>query len=324
MPLLDSFASPGVGMTFPPRMDAPFFTVFTPTYNRAHTLHRCYESLKAQTCRDFEWLIVDDGSEDGTATLVAGWQAEGLLPAIRYEPLPHGGAHLAYNHCLRVAAGTMMVKLDSDDGCVPAALERFRHHWESLPETERAGFSGVTALCQDQDGRLVGCEFPASPLDCTAADLDYLYGVSGEKWGFLRLDVLRQFPFPEDCQGHFIPESYLWSQISQRWRTRHVNERLRIYWMDAPSLVHGKPDPARNADGHRRMFGMVLNLEAGYFRHAPLRLLRVAAQFGRFSLLHGVGLREQWRGLRQGLPRLLWLLALPIVLGLRLRDKLRR
>ena len=56
-------------------MSAPLFTVYTPTYNRAHTLHRCYESLKVQTFRDFEWLIVDDGSTDGTAELVAGWQA---------------------------------------------------------------------------------------------------------------------------------------------------------------------------------------------------------------------------------------------------------
>ncbi len=304
-------------------MAAPFFTVFTPTYNRAHTLHRCYESLKAQTCRDFEWLIVDDGSEDGTAALVATWQAEQCLPAIRYEPRPHGGAHLAYNHCLRTAAGQMVIKLDSDDGCVPQALERLRLHWLSIPDEARDGFSGVTALCQDQDGQRVGSEFPQSPLDCTAADLDYIHQVHGEKWGFLRLDVLRQFPFPEDCQGHFIPESYVWSQVSQRWRTRHVNEMLRIYWMDAPSLVHGRPDPVRNADGHRRMFGMVLNLEAAYFRHAPMRLLRVAAQFARFSLLHGIGLAAQWRSLQPGMPRLLWLAALPMAFMLRLRDALR-
>jgi glycosyltransferase involved in cell wall biosynthesis len=305
-------------------MAGPFFTVYTPTYNRAHTLHRCYESLKAQTDRDFEWLIVDDGSTDGTAELVARWQAENLLPAIRYEPRPHGGAHRVHNHGLAVAHGQMMIKLDSDDGCVPQALERLRFHWQSIPENERAGFSGVTGLCQDQDGRLVGCEFPDAPLDCTAAELDYIHHVHGEKWGFLRLDVLRQFPFPEDCTGNFIPESYVWSQVSQNHKTRHVNEQLRIYWMDAPSLVHGRPDPARNADGHRRMFGMVLNLEAKYVRAAPARLFRVAVQFSRFSLLHGTGLAQQWQSLRPGLPRLLWLLGLPLGAALFMRDKLRR
>ncbi|MES2593861.1 MAG: glycosyltransferase family A protein [Verrucomicrobiota bacterium] len=305
-------------------MAGPFFTVYTPTYNRAHTLHRCYDSLKAQTCRDFEWLIVDDGSSDGTAELVAQWQAENLLPVIRYEPRPHGGAHRVHNHGLGVAHGQMMIKLDSDDGCVPQALERLRFHWESIPESERAGFSGVTALCQDQDGKLVGSEFPSDPLDCTAAELDYIHHVHGEKWGFLRLDVLRRFPFPEDCSGNFIPESYVWSQVSQNHRTRHVNEQLRIYWMDAPSLVHGRPDPARNADGHRRMFGMVLNLEAKYVRAAPLRLFRVAVQFSRFSLLHGTGLAQQWQSLRPGLPRLLWLLGLPLGAALFMSDKLRK
>ncbi|GEP42006.1 glycosyltransferase family 2 protein [Brevifollis gellanilyticus] len=305
-------------------MAGPFFTVYTPTYNRAHTLHRCYDSLKAQTNRDFEWLIVDDGSTDGTAELVAQWQAENLLPVIRYEPRPHGGAHRVHNHGLAVAHGQMMIKLDSDDGCVPQALERLRFHWESIPESERAGFSGVTGLCQDQDGKLVGCEFPNAPLDCTAAELDYIHHVHGEKWGFLRLDVLRQFPFPEDCTGNFIPESYVWSQVSQNHETRHVNEQLRIYWMDAPSLVHGRPDPSRNADGHRRMFGMVLNLEAKYVRVAPARLFRVAVQFSRFSLLHGTGLMQQWQSLRPGLPRLLWLLGLPLGAALFMRDKLRK
>ena len=52
------------------------FTVFTATYNRAHVLHRVYDSLRAQTFRDFEWLVVDDGSTDGTGALVEGWRAE--------------------------------------------------------------------------------------------------------------------------------------------------------------------------------------------------------------------------------------------------------
>jgi len=304
-------------------MSAPLFTVYTPTYNRAHTLHRCYESLKAQTFRDFEWLIVDDGSTDGTAALIAGWQEEGLLP-IRYEPRPHGGAHRVHNHCLGIAQGQLYLKLDSDDGCMPQALERLHFHWQSIPESERAHFSGVTGLCQDQDGRLVGNRFPSDPLDCTAAELEYVHRVHGEKWGFLRLDVLREFPFPDDCEGNFIPESYVWSQVSQRYKTRHVNEQLRIYWMDAPSLVHGRSDPAKNADGHRRMFGMVLNLEAGYVTTAPLKLLRVAVQFTRFSLHCHAGVMQQWKSLRPVLPRLLWLIGLPLGCALYLRDRLRK
>lgn len=303
-------------------MPNPLFTVFTPTYNRAHTLHRCYDSLKAQTFRDFEWLIVDDGSTDGTAELVAKWKTEGNM-TIRYEQLPHGGAHRVHNHCLMTAQGSHYLKLDSDDGCVPQTMERLQFHWQKIPESERTHFSGVTGLCQDQEGKLVGNRFPTDPLDCSAAELEYLHHVRGEKWGFLRLDVLRQFPFPDDCVGNFIPESYIWSQISRRYKTRHVNEALRIYWMDAPSLVHGRADPAKNADGHRRMFGMVLNLEAKYALAAPIRLLRAAVQYVRFSLLFHVGLRQQWQGLNSVLPRVLWIIGLPLGCALYARDRLR-
>ncbi|MCX6856258.1 MAG: glycosyltransferase family A protein [Verrucomicrobia bacterium] len=303
-------------------MPTPIFTVFTPTYNRAHTLHRCYESLKAQTFRDFEWLIVDDGSTDGTADLVAAWQAEGLVP-MRYEPLPHGGAHRVHNHCLQSACGQLYIKLDSDDACEPQALERYWFHWNAIPEAERAGFSGVTALCHDQNGQLVGTLFPSDPLDCTAAELEYVHKVTGEKWGFLRLDVLKQFPFPE-ADGNFVPESYVWSQVSTRYKTRHINEQLRVWWMDAPSLVHGPSDPAKNADGHRLMYQMVLNLEARYVTAAPIKLYKVAGLYSRFSHHCGVGLLAQALGVHGILPRLLWLLAAPIGTLLYWRDRLRK
>lgn len=298
------------------------FTVFTPTYNRKHTLHRAYHSLASQSCRDFEWLIVDDGSEDGTEELVKHWQREGQVP-IRYIRQAHGGAHRAHQTCLAEARGELVIKLDSDDGCSSGALERLKHHWLAIPDAGRARYAGVTALCLDERGHLVGDTFPASPLDCTAAELEYVHKVRGEKWGCVRADVLRQFPFPEDVPGNFIPESYIWVQISRHYLTRHVNEVLRVYWMDAPSLVHGTPDPKRNAVGHRLMFQMVLNHETAYFRRAPARLLRAAAQFARFSWLSGRGIHRQWNDLQGALPRLLWLAALPVAAALRVRDNLR-
>lgn len=301
------------------RLPAVTFTVFTPTFNRRHTLHRCYESLAAQTLRDFEWLIVDDGSEDGTEELVKVWEKENRVP-IRYVRRRHRGAHHAHLTCLEEARGEFIIKLDSDDGCTPEALARLHRHWLAIPASERGRYAGVTALCQDEAGALVGSVFPHSPLDCTAAALEYQHRVRGEKWGFVRADVLRRFPFPKNVPGNFIPESYVWSQVSRHYLTRHINEVLRVYWTDAPSLVHGRPNPRRNAAGHRLMFQMVLNNEAGWCARAPLRLLRAAAQFTRFSWLSGRGLREQWQDLQGPLPRLLWLTALPVAAALRVRD----
>lgn len=297
----------------------PLFTVYTPTFNRAHTLHRVFDSLQAQTCLDFEWLVIDDGSTDGTAELMRRYQAEAGFP-VRYMPMPHRGAHHAHNLSLRESHGELWLKLDSDDGCVPEALERLKYHWESIPQEQRDSFSGVTGLCRDQNGARVGTLFPTDPLDCSAAELEYRHKVRGEKWGFLRLEVLRRFPYPEDVPGHFIPESFIWCQVSRQFKTRHINEELRIYWTDAPSLVHGPSNPRTNAVGHRLMFKMVLDLESGWFFRAPLRLLRAAVQSVRFSLLSGVGLLRQFRELQSAGGRLLWLAAWPLGVGLWLRD----
>lgn len=297
----------------------PLFTVYTPTYNRAHTLHRVFESLCSQTCRDFEWLVVDDGSTDGTAELMKRYQAEAHFP-VRYFQEPHRGAHHAHNVSLRESQGTFWLKLDSDDACVPQTLNRLLHHWEKIPEAKRHEFSGVTGLCKDQKGYLVGLQFPENPLDCTAAELEYRHKVRGEKWGFLRLDVLRRFPYPENVSGNFIPESYIWCQVSKCYQTRHINEPLRIYWMDAPSLVHGPSNPRTNAAGHRLMFKMVLDLESGWFFLAPLRLLRAAVQYGRFAFLTGMGVLKQRLELNTPGGRLLWMMALPCATALWMRD----
>ncbi len=297
----------------------PLFTVYTPTYNRAHTLHRVFESLRAQTCRDFEWLVIDDGSTDGTAEVMRRFQKEATFP-VRYLQEPHGGAHHVHNVSLREAQGELWIKLDSDDGCVPHALERLREHWQSIPEAQRERFSGVTGLCQDQNGALVGVPFPREPLDCTAAELEYRHKVRGEKWGFLRLEVVRRFPYPENVPGNFIPESFIWCQVSKAYQTRHINEPLRIYWMDAPSLVHGRSNPRTNAAGHRLMFKMVLDLESGWFFTAPLRLLRAAVQYGRFAFLNGTGLPRQLVDLGTPGGRVLWAVALPVAAALWLRD----
>ena len=103
------------------------FTVFTPTYNRAHTLSRVYKSLADQTFKNFEWLIVDDGSTDGTKVLIEKWTEEASFP-IRYFYQENQGKHIAHNLGVKKARGELFLSLDSDDTCVPEALERFNYH----------------------------------------------------------------------------------------------------------------------------------------------------------------------------------------------------
>ncbi|WP_328305099.1 glycosyltransferase family A protein [Actinomycetospora sp. NBC_00405] len=301
-------------------LPGPQFTVFTASYNRAHTLPRVYASLQAQTLRDFEWLIVDDGSTDGTAELVAGWAAEADFP-IRYLVQDHGGKHKAANLGAREAHGELFLPLDSDDECRPEALERFAAHWAGIPESQRAGFSGVTALCDDQHGEIVGSRFPFDPTDSDALEIRYRYRVTGEKWGFHTTTARRQFPAPEMAGQPNVPESIIWNRISRRYRTRFVNEVLRTYHVGEDSITRESgAKVARRAPAYALRDRIVLDEDLDWFRHAPKTFLRAAANYSRFAWHEGSSFRDQQRALRSTRARALHLLAAPLGWTLRRRD----
>jgi glycosyltransferase involved in cell wall biosynthesis len=169
----------------------PQFTVFTATYNRAHTIDRVYNSLRAQTLRDFEWLVIDDGSTDNTAQAIATWAKTAAFP-IRYIRQDHAGKHFAHNRAAREARGELFVTLDSDDACAPETLERIAHHWRSIPPGERAAYSGVGTLCRNQFGKIVGDRYPSDVFDAGLPEILFVRRVKGEKWYIVRTDLVRR------------------------------------------------------------------------------------------------------------------------------------
>ncbi len=296
------------------------FTVFTATFNRAYSLPRVRESLAAQTFTDFEWLIVDDGSTDGTAELVEGWRASAPFP-IRYERQTNQGKHAAFNRGVALARGRFFLPLDSDDACLPQALERLRHHWLGIPEGQRARFAAVTALCQDGRGHRLGPPLPAPVLDSDAIEIKRRYKHVSEKWGFTLTEVLRRFPYPEIHGANFMPEDLVWGAIAAAgYRTRFVDECLRIYHQGHDQLTGGglkRGQLAGLALWHRQ----TLNQEMDWLLTDPLGLLRSAVNFARFSFLTGAGLGEQWRGLADWRSRALWLAMAPAGALLAARDR---
>jgi glycosyltransferase involved in cell wall biosynthesis len=290
------------------------FTVFTPTFDRAHFLPRVYESLKRQTFRDFEWLIVDDGSADGTRELVAGWMGENPFP-IRYFWQPNSGKHVAFNRAAREARGELLLGVDSDDECLPHALERMAKHWadiQALPPAESATFDSVTALCQDQHGKLISTPLPHDVVDSTSSEMKYRYHSKGDRWGFHRTAVFREFPFPE-LPGHtFVPESLVWFAMGRKYRTRYVNETLLVVWLhDAARLTTAGVNPAI-APGQALFRREELNTNLRYFRYAPIELTKTAIQYTRYSLHAGDAVRTQRRQLASPAARALWFATAPL------------
>ena len=298
----------------------PAFTVFTPTFNRAGTLARVHDSLRAQTFRDFEWVVVDDGSEDGTRELVAGWAGSAGFP-LRYFWQRNAGKAAAVNRGVAEARGELFLIADSDDAFVPRALERFWHHWQSIPAGERHRFSGVTALCCDEHGALIGDPFPRSPLDATWWDIHYRHALRGEKWGFHRTSVFREFPFPVEPGTRHVPEEVVWRAISRRYATRHVNEILRIYRRDGgDQLTRMSP---RSWARFRALYAQRLYEDRAWLVVAPVELLKLAIHYVRFSFLSGDPVRAQIAPLGTVPLKLLWATAAPLGLALALRDRVR-
>ena len=287
------------------------FTVFTGTRNRAHTLRRPFDSLKAQTFRDFEWVVVDNGSTDPTAELIEEFRQEADFP-IRYLCQEDRGKHASMNRAVLAAKGRFFLTLDSDDGCIPTALGRFVQRWNEIPEADRPGFSGVSSLCMDQDGNLIGTSFPADPTDSDSREIRYRAKVKGEKWGFQRTDVMRMHLFPE-TPGYagLIPPSRIWSEIARNYRTRYINEVLHIYWQDQADALSRPASRISDAYGGMLESEAVLSHDMAYFEDAPMEFIIKAIKYVRSSLHSGRGVVAQWRGLSSRSGRALWLAVLP-------------
>ena len=118
-------------------------TVFTPTYNRAYCLHKCYESMRRQTCKEFDWLIVDDGSNDGTKELVQKWSEEKNEFNIRYIYKTNGGMHTAYNTAYEHITTELAMNIDSDDYLTDSAIEDILDFWN---KNKREDIGGILFL----------------------------------------------------------------------------------------------------------------------------------------------------------------------------------
>jgi len=296
------------------------FTVFTPTYNRARTLQRVYASLQRQTIRNFEWLVMDDGSTDNTRALIAQWETESNFP-IRYIFQENQGKPAAFNRGVQEARGELFLTLDSDDECVPEALERLKHHWDAIPAQDKTKFSAVTVLCKDQNGNLVGNKFPRDIFDSDTIEVTFKYRVTGEKWGFQRTDVLKQFPFPSIPNAKFISESVVWFALSRKYKTRFVNEALRIYHVDDGAGDHLSTLSPAVLSGRAYLHRFVLNELIDWLFRTPRSVLRSAINFSRYSFGLGIPSASQLKELHSATARLVVAALMPLGFFMSLRDK---
>jgi len=308
------------------------FTVFTPAYNRADTLERPFESLRNQTFKNFEWIIVVDQSTDETLAVAREFaeRTDIEFPIRVFEGSKHyddPGKQQAYNLGVKQAYGELFGTLDSDDECVPEALERFDHHWRKIPDDLVTEFAGIACLCKDQHGQIVGDLFPAPVVDVSGHEIDHFYRIEGEKWGCIRTELLREYPFPSFTGERHVPEQVIWTQLKAKYVGRHVNEALRIYWRDEEDqeAISDQEDPSKHADGHALLHRTILNyeLKPRYFFHNPAYFFRSGVNISRFTLHAGRYPISQYSSLESSWAKLMFVFCLPVAIAVYARERLR-
>ena len=198
-------------------------TVFTPTYNRAHTLVRTYESLCRQTCRVFEWLVVDDGSTDDTARLVEAWKQERKIP-IRYIYKENGGLYTGYNTAYQNIDSELCVCVDSDDYMPDDAVEKILRCWRARGGNQYAGLMGLDYRLDDTP---IGGFFPKGLDEVWFMDL-YLRKLHlGDTKPVLRTELMKQVAPMEGFPGekNFNPV-YMMMQVCDQYPLLLLNENL--------------------------------------------------------------------------------------------------
>lgn len=224
-------------------MNRFFLSFFTPTYNRAHTLHRVYDSIKSQTLQKkegkylFEWIIVDDGSTDNTKELVEKWQKEVEFEIV-YFYQENQGKPAASSKGIELARGDLFLFCDSDDAFLPETIETFYSTWNGFNKLEKEKCGGIGVLCQDQYGNRIGYDYPIEKE--LVPTIKTVFGWRdkglGETWAALKTENLKKyFLIPKEARKlKFIPESFFWSRITfeAKQYSYCINKVLRVYYID--------------------------------------------------------------------------------------------
>jgi len=203
-------------------------TVFTPLFNRAHLLSRIYESLCKQTYKDFEWVIVDDGSSDNSKDVIDYIKKSKEDFPIHYFFQENGGKYRAINHGVKEAKGELFLILDSDDSLPEDSLETIFQYYEQIKDDK--SFGGVAGYMAHHDGNLIGQCPTNEVVDATSSDYRYKYGATGDMCEVFRTDVLREFPFPEIPDEKFCPEMLILYRIARKYKLRWFHKV--IYFRD--------------------------------------------------------------------------------------------
>ncbi|MGI9527092.1 MAG: glycosyltransferase family 2 protein [Weeksellaceae bacterium] len=201
----------------------PLITILTPTYNRAELLTRAFESLNNQSIKNFEWLIIDDGSVDNTEEIITGF-GETSFP-IRYYKKVNGGKHTALNYGVHIAKGEFILMLDSDDYLINEAVEIITKKIDESRNINK--LAGVAFRRINENGEIIGSSNFQSIIT-NSIDIRYKYKVTGDLVEIFKKEIMLAYPFPLIKNERFCPEVLIWNRISKNHNLKYFNQGIYV------------------------------------------------------------------------------------------------
>ena len=209
-------------------------TIITPTFNRQKQLHRLYLSLKNQSCKDFDWLIIDDGSTDETSAYVKKIISENELD-IRYIHRENGGKHRALNQGVKEVSSELIFIVDSDDVLPNQSIEiilkyhdKYKNYNKDIDKQCKRPICGYSFLRCHEDGSVNTAYFPKDEFIDSYLNVRINGRIAGDKAEVFYSEILKSYPFKEFEGENFMPEDALWMKISEKYDMVHINENVYI------------------------------------------------------------------------------------------------
>jgi glycosyltransferase involved in cell wall biosynthesis len=209
-------------------------SVLTPIWNRRKYIDRVWQSLENQTYKNFEWVVADDGSTDGTLERIEEIKKIAKFPIVIISANTHIGKTRMDNEAIKIAQGSFIIWNDSDDYYIPTAFEKLIQKWNEINDNEKSFYYGITAYCKSIENNEISIIREDIVLDQTLNDLRYLYNVRGDLVHFTKSELLKEYEFPEVDQ--LIPEGVFWTKIGNL-KTKLIKESLLIKEYKADNCI---------------------------------------------------------------------------------------
>ena len=285
-------------------------SIFTPTYNRAYILEKLYKSLCNQSCKNFEWIVVDDGSVDNTEELIQNFIQENKIHIVYYKQ-KNQGKHIAINKGVELAKGELFFIVDSDDILPKDSLEIVIEKYQSIKDDETiAGLAGRRGYIS---GGYIGTNKTYDDMIMTSIDFRFKKKILGDMAEVYKTKVIRQYPFPQFEGEKFCPEALVWKRIDQQYKILWFSNIIYKGEYITDGLTANSFKVRKNSPKASCLY----YAEEAQYDTPAYQKIKSVANYWRFSIYDDISFWEKL----QKVPLSKSIIALPVTAALIIKDK---